>query len=129
MPFEASVSEEEVKQRLAQRIRQLRESAGLSQEALAHAAGNLSRPYLGQLERGAKGVGLETLVRIADALRVDVADLLARHEKAAAGGRVRNPKGLAPEQRLARAVEVLARDAREEDVTRFLRLARAFFKE
>jgi transcriptional regulator with XRE-family HTH domain len=60
--------------RFALRLRQLREGRGLSQEALATAAG-LHRTHVSLIERGRRVVRLETVERLATALRVDVAEL------------------------------------------------------
>lgn len=62
------------------RIRELREAAGLQQKELAERA-NISRPYLLDLERNRRGAKPETLKRIADALGVTV-DELRREESA-----------------------------------------------
>lgn len=56
-------------------VRKLREQAGLSQEALAHAAG-LHRTYVSSLERGQRNVGLDNIVSLASALNVSPATLL-----------------------------------------------------
>lgn len=56
------------------RVRELRRQQGLSQEALAHAAG-LDRSYVGQVERGERNVSLDNILRIADALHRVPADL------------------------------------------------------
>ena len=47
---------------------------GLSQEGLAHAAG-LDRSYVGRIERGEHNLTFVTLVRLARAMRCDVAEL------------------------------------------------------
>ena len=60
---------------LGETIRTRREAAGLSQEKLAELA-NLSRNYIGELERGEKNVSIEALVRVAKALGVRVRDLV-----------------------------------------------------
>jgi transcriptional regulator with XRE-family HTH domain len=63
--------------KLGARIRELRETAGISQEELADRAG-LHRTYVGGIERGERNVGVLNLVQIARALKVKPADLLAR---------------------------------------------------
>lgn len=60
---------------LGRRIREFRQQAGRSQEALADLAG-LHRTYIGAVERGERNVSLDNIVKIAAALRVRPADLL-----------------------------------------------------
>ena len=60
---------------LGANIRCRRESAGLSQEALALHAG-IHRTYIGSVERGERNVSLLNIVRIARALRCPPGDLL-----------------------------------------------------
>ncbi len=56
------------------RIRELRQRRGLSQEALADAAG-LHRTYVGSVERGGRNVSLENIHELANALDVAARDL------------------------------------------------------
>lgn len=56
-------------------VRGLREEAGLSQEALADAAG-LHRTHVSLIERGQRSVRLETVEALAKALRVQPSDLM-----------------------------------------------------
>jgi transcriptional regulator with XRE-family HTH domain len=63
------------KAQLGERIRELRRRRGLSQEALADAAG-LDRTYISSCERGKRNVSLLTLYRIAAALDVEPSALL-----------------------------------------------------
>ena len=67
------------RQTLGQRIRQFRESAGLTQEALAHAA-DIGRVTLVRLENGEQTPRTKTLGAIAQALGKPVQDLLAGSE-------------------------------------------------
>ena len=62
-------------ERLAKRIKALREQRGLTQEALAEKAG-VSRGYLARLETGRHGPRVSTVEKLAKALRVKVTDLL-----------------------------------------------------
>ena len=62
-------------QRVAARIIDLRQRRGLSQEALAKKTG-LNRVTLARLERAMHPPNLDTLDRIARALRVQLADLV-----------------------------------------------------
>lgn len=55
-------------------LRAARKERGYSQESFAHAV-DLDRTYIGGIERGERNPGLKTIVRIADALEVDVAML------------------------------------------------------
>ena len=64
---------------LGQRIRRLRNAAGLSQDALAREAG-IGRVTLVRLEKGEQTPRYKTLGAIARALGVDVLDLLVEPE-------------------------------------------------
>ena len=55
-------------------LRMARKERGYSQESFAHAV-DLDRTYIGGIERGERNSGLKTVVRIADALEMDVVDL------------------------------------------------------
>jgi transcriptional regulator with XRE-family HTH domain len=57
------------------RVRELRKRAGLSQRALAEAAG-IDQSAISRIERGQRDVSLNRLDAIARALRVPVAKLL-----------------------------------------------------
>ena len=60
---------------VGQKIRGYRKQAGLSQEKLAEGA-SLSYKYLGEVERGCVNVSLDSLMRIAKALKVRLRDLV-----------------------------------------------------
>ena len=64
---------------LGQRVRRLRNSAGLSQDALAGAAG-VGRVTLVRLEKGEQTPRFRTLEAIAKALGVGVLDLVVEPE-------------------------------------------------
>ena len=53
---------EGLQQRVGQRVRELREARGLSQEALAFEA-SLDRTYVSSVERGRRNVSLSTLTQ------------------------------------------------------------------
>ncbi len=59
-------------------IRKRRDELGLSQEALASAAG-LNRTYVGDVERGARNPSLRNVEKLAKAMRLSVADFFARY--------------------------------------------------
>ena len=61
--------------RVGARIRKVRLEKGLSQEALALAAG-LDRSYVGGVERGERNIAVVNLMRLARALAVPVSTLL-----------------------------------------------------
>jgi transcriptional regulator with XRE-family HTH domain len=58
-------------------VRQLREQRGWSQEQLA-ALADLNRSYVGEIERGRVIVSLVTVHKLAHAMQMDEAALLAR---------------------------------------------------
>jgi len=58
-------------------IRDLRTKLGYSQETLAESA-NLHRTYIGGVERGERNVSIESIIRIAHALKVKPSQLLER---------------------------------------------------
>lgn len=61
--------------RLGEAVRAARKVRGLSQEALADAAG-IDRSHMGKIERGERNVTLLNVLRIAAALNGSAADLL-----------------------------------------------------
>ncbi len=71
---------EECRARIAINARSLRARVGISQEELASRA-NIDRTYASQIERGVANPSLEVLVRIAEALNVELHDLLCRHQQ------------------------------------------------
>jgi transcriptional regulator with XRE-family HTH domain len=66
---------------LANRIKELRDRKGISQEELAHRAG-LSRTGMGFLETGKRWPRLDTLMKVADGLNITVDELLKGLHKA-----------------------------------------------
>jgi len=63
------------RQILASNIRRLRQEKELSQEALADIAG-LHRTYVGSVERGERNISIDSIEKLANALRVAVSELL-----------------------------------------------------
>lgn len=61
-------------------VRQLREQQGWSQEGLAERA-DLNRSYIGELERGQATPSLLTIKKLALALNLSLANLLAHAER------------------------------------------------
>ena len=66
--------------RLGRAVRRLRTAAGYSQESFADACG-LHRTYMGAVERGETNISLDNIERIARALRLTPAQLLAEAER------------------------------------------------
>lgn len=66
----------DVGRRVGQNIARLRRQRVLTQDALAQVTG-LKQTYLSELENGKRNPTLGTLSRIAEALRVDIAELTA----------------------------------------------------
>lgn len=66
--------------RVGRVIRRYRESAGLSQEALAEGAG-LHRTYISLVERGHRNISVDALSQIAEALGVYPSKLMGEAER------------------------------------------------
>ena len=67
-------------------IRRLRKAKGLTQEQLAHEA-EIAMRYIAGVERGEENPSLKYLVKIAEALEAEPADLLRREVTLAGGGK------------------------------------------
>lgn len=61
--------------KLGQAVREVRKAQGMSQEALADAAG-IDRSHMGKIERGERNVSVLNIARVAKALNVSVAYLM-----------------------------------------------------
>jgi len=61
-------------------IRRLRETSGLSQEALAEQAG-LHRTYISLVERGRRNISVDALSQVAEALGVYASRVIAEAER------------------------------------------------
>lgn len=66
---------EKIDKALAVVLRKQREHKKISQEDLAFRA-NVHRTYISQLERGLKSITLKTLVKITDALEIDIIEFI-----------------------------------------------------
>ncbi|MDP8248994.1 MAG: helix-turn-helix transcriptional regulator [Candidatus Tritonobacter lacicola] len=64
----------DINKKVGQKIRELRQERGLSQEQLAFEA-DLHRAYIGQIERGEKNIGVQNLEKIAKALKVSIKEI------------------------------------------------------
>lgn len=69
------LSQDELRARLANNIRQQRYAMDLSQEGLAQLAG-VHRTFVSQIERGLRNVSLDVLLKLANTLQVDPVELL-----------------------------------------------------
>jgi transcriptional regulator with XRE-family HTH domain len=65
----------EITRRFGGRVRELRQRAGLSQEAFA-AKCDLDRTYISGIERGQRNVALRNIEAIATALNLSIAELM-----------------------------------------------------
>ena len=77
----------EARRRVAENLRRLRKERGLSQEVMAELA-EFHRTYVSQLERCITNISLDGLERLANALHVDVLDLLAPVESSGPGDNI-----------------------------------------
>jgi transcriptional regulator with XRE-family HTH domain len=68
-------------QRLGQRIRELRNQKGWSQEEFADVCG-VHRTYMGHLERGEKNLSFRSIMRVASALEIPLSMLFSGIESA-----------------------------------------------
>ena len=64
----------DIENRFGERVRELRQEQGLSQEELAFRA-KIHRTYLGGIERGERNPALKNIARIAEALDVSLGKL------------------------------------------------------
>ncbi len=65
---------EDIKRFIGNRIRELRKQRGLSQEELGYKAG-LHLTHIGAIERGEKNWSIDTILKVARGLNVDIKDL------------------------------------------------------
>jgi transcriptional regulator with XRE-family HTH domain len=94
--------------RLGETVRELRSSAGYSQEAFA-AKIKVHRTFMGTIERGKTNVSLDTLERLAKGLGLSVWELMRTAERAgAAAGRERVQRPGAYDRRGKRELDATA---------------------
>lgn len=72
-------SQSTARSRFAVNLRSARLVRGFSQEELGARAG-LHRNYIGSVERNEKNISIDTIERLANALGVDVLDLLSKEQ-------------------------------------------------
>jgi transcriptional regulator with XRE-family HTH domain len=94
-----------VLRQIGERIRELRKAKGLSQDRLAYSI-PLDRAHIGSIERGIKAPTVLTLLRIADALEVEVGQLFPPMDELRAHIPRRDLYALAPHQQLPRSEPV-----------------------
>lgn len=70
----------DIRERFGLAVRTRREELGLSQEALAEAAG-IHRTYLSDVERGARNPSLVVIERFAKALKLSLEELFGRVDR------------------------------------------------
>lgn len=73
-------SADSARQRFARNLRATRLARGISQERLAELA-DIHRTYVGSVERGERNISIDNMEQLANALQLDVIDLLLPHSK------------------------------------------------
>lgn len=102
------------------RVRQLRQAQGISQEALALKAG-ISPAHLGQIERAVKKPTVDTIGKLAEALNIEAADLfLSKPAPSMTQSAIRNKID---------ALLSSMNDEEQKDVLHILRILKRFGKE
>lgn len=69
------MSKKSISIKFGEKVRELRTSQSLSQEQLAHLA-DVHRTYIGMVERAEKNITLVNIEKIANALNVNITELL-----------------------------------------------------
>lgn len=69
----------DIKIKIGQRIRELREQSGMSQKDLAYTA-DLDRSYIASIENGQRNVSIINIEKIAKALNVTLKEFFNHHE-------------------------------------------------
>lgn len=73
------LAEMDIKEKIGQRIKQLRKEIAISQEALANEA-EVDRTYVTDVENGRRNVSVEILERLIKALKVSIAEFFDAKE-------------------------------------------------
>lgn len=103
-----------IRSRFGRRLQQLRESAGLSQMALAQAA-ELNRVFIGKIERGETSPTIDTIEKLSMALGLPPQGLLILDDEAG-------------EHELVQRVRVLVKRLDARDLERLGKIVGAFFE-
>ena len=99
----------DLKSQLGTAIRSKRNDLGISQEELADRAG-LHRTYISDIERGARNLSLESIDKLAKALRISIASLFISTSTSAA------PEETAPSSSTGEIVNILLVEDSEADI-------------
>ena len=65
----------DIRDRFGERVRELRQAAGIAQEELA-ARAKLSRHYVSEMESGKRNPSIEVVEKIASGLRVPIREIM-----------------------------------------------------
>ena len=65
----------DIRKKFGKRIKELRQSKNLSQEALAHLA-ELDRTYIPSIEKGERNVSIEVIKKLSVAFGIKISELL-----------------------------------------------------
>ena len=65
----------DIRKKIGKRIKELRQSKNLSQEALAHLA-ELDRTYIPSIEKGERNVSIEVIQKLSIAFGIKISELL-----------------------------------------------------
>ena len=71
----STMSKKSISIKFGEKVREIRVSQNLSQEQLAHLA-DVHRTYIGMVERAEKNITLVNIEKIANALNVNITELL-----------------------------------------------------
>ena len=65
----------DIRKKFGKRVKELRQSKGLSQEELAHLA-ELDRTYIPSIEKGERNVSIEVIQKLSIAFGIKISELL-----------------------------------------------------